>query len=178
VALTASFVRHRQRRDRIYVARHDGSSVSWDFPSYGDLLPHDLCHLVVEQELGIVNGFWGMIDDGVDVKLLDNQATLVRHGRPVVEQPDVDFSDLTRAEEAVALLGATALPTEQVGAFTVAHIDGAGPSAHVAAMSGFGFALPAGTSPSAAASARGRLEDLGRQWRDLKDGVALVLTFG
>src|ERR1022692_2336181 len=104
MALTVAFVRHRERRDRIYVTRQDGTSIFWDFPSYGDRLPHDLMHLVVEDGLGIVNGFWGMVAAGAEVTLIDNQATLVCHGRPLVEHPGVDFSDLMQAEEAVALL--------------------------------------------------------------------------
>jgi hypothetical protein len=150
MGLQATFVRHREGRDRIYVTRQDGTSVLWDFPSYGDRLPHDLVHLVVETELGIANGFWGMVDRGAQVALIDNQATLVRHGRPLVEQPGIDFSDLRRAETAVAHLGSTS------------------PSAE----------LPGGVSPAAAARARRRLADLGRQWRDLADGTAITLAFG
>ncbi|HLM96944.1 MAG TPA: hypothetical protein VK283_11555 [Acidimicrobiales bacterium] len=115
MGLRVAFVRHRERRDRVYVTRQDASSTAWDFPSYGDRLPHDLCHLVVEEELGIVDGFWGLVDQGVEVRLVDNQATLVRDGRPLVEQPGVAFTDLMRAEEAVALLAPTGIVTEQVG---------------------------------------------------------------
>jgi len=57
--LKATFVRRRGRRDRVYVTRADGTSTGWDFPSYGDGLPHDLCHLVVEEELKLSGGFWG-----------------------------------------------------------------------------------------------------------------------
>src|SRR5580698_7466160 len=123
MALEAAFVRQRGRRDRVYVTRHDGSSTAWDFPSYGDRLPHDLCHLVVEEGLGIVEGFWGLVDRGVEVKLIDDQATLVRDGRPLVEEVGVDFSDLMRAEEAVALLGPTAMRVDEVGGLAVMHLD-------------------------------------------------------
>ncbi|MDQ3570648.1 MAG: hypothetical protein M3450_12995 [Actinomycetota bacterium] len=74
--LDATFVRRRGSRDRVYVTRADGTSTSWHFPSYGDGLPHDLCHLVVEDELGLTDGFWGLIDQGVEVRLVNNQATL------------------------------------------------------------------------------------------------------
>ncbi len=50
--MQVSFVRTAGARDRIYVRRTSGSEVSWEFPSYGDELPHDLVHLVVE-ELGL-----------------------------------------------------------------------------------------------------------------------------
>ena len=48
--MKASFVRTEGAPDRIYVVRSDGSETSWSFPTYGDGLPHDLCHLVVEDE--------------------------------------------------------------------------------------------------------------------------------
>jgi len=64
--LTASFVRTVGERDRIYVIRSDGSEVNWAFPAYGDALPHDLIHLVVEAAFGIGQGFWGRVDAGVD----------------------------------------------------------------------------------------------------------------
>jgi hypothetical protein len=60
--LEASFVRRRGSRDRVYVTRSDGTTTGWDFPSYGDGLPHDLCHLVVEEALGLSEGFWGLVD--------------------------------------------------------------------------------------------------------------------
>jgi hypothetical protein len=172
MGLQVSFVRHRQRRDRVYVTRHDGSSTAWDFPSYGDRLPHDLCHLVVEEELGIVDGFWGLVDQGVEVELVDNQATLVRDGSPLVVQPGVDFSDLVGAEEAVALLAPTGIVTEQVGAVTVARLDASSTSA-----ADRGLGLPDGASPDAVASVRRRLRDLGEQWRRLEDGEAITLPY-
>jgi hypothetical protein len=112
MVMEVSFVRHRERRDRVYVRRADGTSTGWDFPTYGDRLPHDACHLVVEDSLGLANGFWGLVEQGVEVKLIDNQATLVRDGRPLIEQPGFDFTDLVRAEEAVAQISAFALPPD------------------------------------------------------------------
>ena len=64
--LKASFVRTIGERDRIYVARSDGSEVNWAFPTYGDALPHDLIHLVVEAAFGLAQGFWGRVDAGAD----------------------------------------------------------------------------------------------------------------
>ena len=64
--LRASFVRVAGQRDRIYVLRSDGSEVSWVFPTYGDMVPHDLVHVVVESAFGLKNGFWGRVDAGVD----------------------------------------------------------------------------------------------------------------
>lgn len=49
--LVASFVRHRQHHDHIYVIGQDSSTCDWAFPTYGDQFPHDLCDLVVEEGL-------------------------------------------------------------------------------------------------------------------------------
>jgi hypothetical protein len=149
VALEVAFVRQRGRRDRIYVTRQDSSTTAWDFPSYGDGLPHDLVHLVVESGLGIVDGFWGLVDRGVDVSLVDNQACLVRAGRPLVDEPGFDASGLLRAEEAVAVIGAADPVT----------------------------ALPGWLSATTVAAIRDRLADLGRCWRQLEDGVAITLGY-
>lgn len=69
-----SFVRVRGQRDRIYVRRTDGSEVSWVFPTYGDELPHDLVHLVVEAAFGVSGGFWGRVDAGVDPARINDEA--------------------------------------------------------------------------------------------------------
>ena len=64
--LKATFVRTSGQPDRVYVVRPDGSEVSWTFPSYGDALPHDLVHLVVESAAGLRDGFWGRVARGID----------------------------------------------------------------------------------------------------------------
>ena len=64
--LKATFVRTAGERDRIFVTRSDGSEVSWSFPSYGEGLPHDLVHWVVESCCGLRWGFWGRVDAGAD----------------------------------------------------------------------------------------------------------------
>ena len=64
--LNASFVRTVGDRDRIYVTRSDGSEVSWVFPTYGDVPPHDMIHLIVEAAFGVGQGFWGRVDSGID----------------------------------------------------------------------------------------------------------------
>lgn len=179
MVMTVSFVRHRGRRDHVYVTRNDGSTTDWEFPSYGDDLPHDLCHLVVEDGLGIALGFWGLVDQGVDVRLVNNQATLVRRGKPLVEDPNDDFSDLHRAEQAVALLGPVGPCAEQVGDGVVVPLD---PNASASApanqpASGLGFDLPEGTSAERLSSVRARLNDLRREWKGLDDGVAIILTY-
>ncbi len=153
MTLSVTFVRHRERRDRIYVTRDDGTQTFWDFPSYGEGLPHDLVHLVVEEGLGIAHGFRGMVDQGMEVTLVDNQATLVRGGTPLSDQPGVDLSDLRRSEEAVAVLGPVVTGTAGIGTESVAEA-------------------------TVVATVTQRLRDLGRQWRELGDGDAITVPFG
>ena len=149
--LEVAFVRRRGGRDRVYVTRADGTSTGWDFPSYGDWLPHDLCHLLVEEEFGLTDGFWGLVDRGVEVGLVDNQAMLMREGKPLVEHAGFDLRGLMEAEAAVAALTGPAAPD-------------AG-------------ALPAVTPPEAVTTVTSRLETLAAQWRALDDGGAITLEF-
>ena len=178
MVLQVSFVRHRGHRDHVYVSRSDGSSTGWEFPSYGDDLPHDLCHLVVEDELGITDGFWGLVDQGTDVKLINNQATLVRGGKPIVENPGLDFSDLSRAERAVALLAPFGLRARQSDALAVARLDlgESGPSA-VHLISELGFDLSEGTPEELLSLIQRRLEAFRREWQSLDDGAAIMVTY-
>ncbi len=135
----------------MYVARADGTSTGWDFPSYGAWLPHDLCHLVVEEGLRLTDGFWGLVERGVEVGLVNNQATLLRYGKPLVEQPGVDLGGLMNAEAAVAALAgpATAATPE----------------------------LPVTASPETIAAIQRRLGALAEEWRALEDGGAIRLSF-
>jgi hypothetical protein len=154
--LEVTFVRRRGQRDRVYVARDDGTTTGWDFPSYGDGLPHDLCHLVVEAELGLTEGFWGLVDQGVEVGLVHNQATLLRGGRPLADQSGVDLSGLLEAEAAVNSIGSP-----------MASLDGVDPA----------VALPATATPEAVEQIGRRLAELGDRWRTLADGGSIRLTF-
>jgi hypothetical protein len=159
--------------------RTDGSSADWEFPSYGDDLPHDLCHLVVEDALGIAEGFWGLVDKGMDVTLIENQATLVRNGKPLIEDPSVDFSDLNKAEQEVALLGPIGMCTEELGTLTMVRLDPAATSpvsTHLL-RSALGFGLAPQTSEESILWIRKRLADLRRTWQGLDDGSAIALTY-
>jgi hypothetical protein len=177
--LEVSFVRNRGSRDRVYVTRSDGSSTGWDFPSYGDGLPHDLCHLVVEDGLGLSEGFWGLVDQHVDVGLVDNQPTLMRDGKPLVKQPGVNFDGLTQAEEAVALLAAPAVGVDQVGEIAVVQfVSRSVGSVSIGELAEqLDFSLPDSATPAAIAAILDRLRELGLRWRSLYDGGSIVLTF-
>ena len=57
--LKVAFVRTVGEADRFYVTRSDGN---------------DLIHLVVESAFGLSRGFWGRVDEGVDPKIVNDQA--------------------------------------------------------------------------------------------------------
>lgn len=65
--MKVTFVRSPGERDRIYVVRDDGSQSSWAFPSYGEGMPHDLVHFVVEQRFGVTRGVWGRVAAGAEL---------------------------------------------------------------------------------------------------------------
>jgi hypothetical protein len=48
--------------------------VDWSFPTYGNGLPHDLVHLVVEAGFGLRSGFWGRVDAGADPRFINADA--------------------------------------------------------------------------------------------------------
>jgi len=153
--LKVAFVRRRGQRDRVYATRSDGSSTSWDFPSYGDRLPHDLCHLVVEDALRLDDGFWGLIDNGADVRLVRNESTLVRNGILLTEWPDVDLSGILQAEAAVAKF-ASPIQSEDDQMLDASEFAS---SEDVVAL-------------------RKCLHELRTSWSELLDGRALHLSFG
>jgi hypothetical protein len=151
--LRARFVKREARRDHVYVIRSDGTSTEWSFPSYGQGLPHDLCHLVVESSLGLRAGFWGFVDRGVEVRLVDNQATLMRNGRRLIDEAGIDLSQLLEAEEVVARLAGLGLEPGVEN-------DDSDP-----------------ISADADRRVRVTLDALGRQWAALTDGESITLEF-
>jgi hypothetical protein len=62
--MRVTFVRTLGARDRVYVVRDDGSEQSWAFPTYGEHLPHDCVHLIVERAFAIADGVWGHVARG------------------------------------------------------------------------------------------------------------------
>ncbi|MGA8368707.1 MAG: hypothetical protein WB765_01130, partial [Acidimicrobiales bacterium] len=141
--------------------------------------PHDLCHLVVEDGLGLSEGFWGLVDQHVDVGLVNNEPTLMRDGIPLVKQPGVDFTGLSQAEEGVALLAAPAAEVDQVGDIGVVSLHASSavsaPVDEIAEQ--LDFTLPESATPAAIAAIHDQLRQLGLRWRSLSDGGSVVLTF-
>jgi hypothetical protein len=166
--LTATFTRRPGQHDLVHVVRTDGTETEWDFPGYGAALPHDLLHFVVEQGIGLTDGFWGLIDDGAEVVIAGDQAVLSRNGEPLRE-PVVDFSGLVKAEEAVALLGPKPA-LESAGALMVARLDPDSFSPPTAdELSHLGCRLLEATTTETVHAIQTRLRELTQRWRQRQD---------
>jgi hypothetical protein len=63
--VTVEFHKGEGRRYRALVHRPDGCDVAFDGGAYNRVggpageLPHDIAHLIVEEELGLRSGVWG-----------------------------------------------------------------------------------------------------------------------
>ena len=87
--------------DRIEVRRSDGSVVGTDFPKKGPV-PHDVVHFFVESELGVVEGFWGMVASGRHPEEIQDIAKVAGHpsaSRP--SAPDPAIVPIVQAERIV-----------------------------------------------------------------------------
>lgn len=62
--MRVTFVRTIGNRDRVYVRFPDGREKSWPFPTYGENLPHDCVHLIVERAFAIGDGVWEHVARG------------------------------------------------------------------------------------------------------------------
>lgn len=103
----------------------------------------------------------------------------MRDGKPLVDQPGIEFSGLMQAEEAVALLATPAVEVDQVGKIGVVQLGSpsicAAPVDEIAEQ--LGFSLPDSATSAAIAAIRDRLRELGLRWRSLDDGGSIKLTF-
>ena len=59
------------KRDRLEYVRRDGSRSTIEMPRQG-ILPHDLVHCVVENGLGLKEGFMGLVADGASPQFTDS----------------------------------------------------------------------------------------------------------
>jgi hypothetical protein len=71
-----AFVRTGGEHDRIHARRADGSEVGWRWGAGGP--PHDLIHWVVEDELAMARGFWGLVAGGAEPSALDGGPELMQ----------------------------------------------------------------------------------------------------
>jgi hypothetical protein len=96
-----TFVRTQGQPDRIYVRRSSGDEAWWSFPSYGDGLPHDLVHLLVEAAFGLRRGLWGLVDAGADKARINAEANRMggkdKYRALGPDQRDILFSEALAA---------------------------------------------------------------------------------
>jgi hypothetical protein len=90
-----------ERDDRIEMRRGDGSVARTTFPKKGPV-PHDVVHLLVESELGIVHGFWGLIAGGAEPDDVQDMAKAAGHASASrAEVPAAHFVPAIQAERIV-----------------------------------------------------------------------------
>jgi hypothetical protein len=163
--LRARFVRVAGERDRVYVRRSDGSETSWVFPSYGEGLPHDLVHLVVEGDFGVRAGFWGRVDRGVEPAKINSDAS--RRGRAGKYAAfGADLRELLLAE-ALA----------NCGWFTPGADDAARRAELARQCAELGLEVPAGATVAALGETQRRLRELQQRWKGLVPKGTLELDF-
>ncbi|RJT25036.1 hypothetical protein D5I55_06165 [Chakrabartia godavariana] len=118
--------------DRIVIRRADGSVAETRFPKKGPV-PHDAVHWIVEETLGLRDGFWGMIAGGRHPEEVQDLAKAAGHasaGRAGV--PDASIVQLLQAERLVECFEA-ALWSGGSDAAAIRHMGEAGcATSHVA----------------------------------------------
>jgi hypothetical protein len=92
-----AFHRSGESHDRIYVNRDDGSELGWRWPAGGP--PHDLMHYAVETELGLADGFWGLVATGANFNFATAHAQVDPATRTL---SDEQVAGLIRAEAIVS----------------------------------------------------------------------------
>lgn len=158
--MRARFVRTQGAPDRVYVRRGDGSETSWSFPTYGDAVPHDLVHLVVEEELGLRGGFWGRVDRGVDPARINAEANR-RGGKDKYAGFGADLRELYLAEDLAALSWGISDQSDEERLRRL----------------GESHDLPSNLTPGALARIRERLAALTIEWRSLVPKGTIELPF-
>jgi hypothetical protein len=159
------FVRTIGAPDRVYVRRSDGSETSWSFPTYGDAIPHDMVHLVVEEAFEIADGFWGRVDRGVDPARINADANRTGGANKYAGFGD-DLRELLLAETVANLSWGISEISDEERLQRVAD-DGAK----------VGFAVPPLVNAAGLQRVRERLAELSAQWRRLVPKGTLELTF-
>src|SRR5437016_10106782 len=87
--------------DRVEVRRSDGSRADTNFPKKGPI-PHDVVHFFVESELGVVEGFWGMVASGRHPEEIQDVAKAAGHASASrASAPDPSIVPIVQAERIV-----------------------------------------------------------------------------
>ncbi len=154
------------RRDRIYVTREDGSESSWAYPSYGDGLPHDLVHYVVETTFSITQGLWGRVREGVDIERVNAAANRVGG-----EHKYASLGDLRELLQAEALAVAPWLAPEATDEDCIAAVS------RQCAASRPPVPPPETLTRERVAIARRQLREYATRWRALANKGAIRLRY-
>ncbi len=163
--IEVSFVRTAGAPDRVHVHRADGTEASWSFPSYGDALPHDLVHLVVESSFGVKQGFWGRVAAGADPARVNADANR-RGGKNKYEAFGEDLRELYLAE---------ALANARWWDHSASDEDRRDDIARECARSG--GPLPPSVTLAAIGAVREELDRLRSRWRGLAPRGTLRASF-
>lgn len=87
--------------DRIDILRPDGSEAQTRFPKKGPV-PHDAVHFLVEEALGLGQGFWGLIAGGLHPDEVQEMAKAAGHASAKrAGVPDASIVQLLQAERLV-----------------------------------------------------------------------------
>jgi len=87
--------------DQIDILRPDGSEARTRFPKKGPV-PHDAVHFLVEDALGLSQGFWGLIAGGLHPDAVQDRAKAAGHASAKrAGVPDASIVQLLQAERLV-----------------------------------------------------------------------------
>lgn len=153
-----------EREDRIAIVRVDGSAARFIFPRKGPT-PHDAYHYVVERELGLCRGFWGLVEAGMDPGQVGAMAVAGGHASAArAAVPDAGVVELIQAERLVECFEAESWSTG---------VDNA--AIRAMAFSGWeaSFVPPLTLTDREIDSIRAGIARIGEEWDRLSNGRAL-----
>ena len=100
VAVRIEFTK-QMTADLVAVTRQDGTSARTPFPHKGPV-PHDAVHFFVELELGMTDGFWGLVARGYHPEEIGAIAKAAGHASAARRtSPDESFVQAIQAERLV-----------------------------------------------------------------------------
>lgn len=152
------------REDGVAVTRRDGTSAGFAFPKKGPR-PHDAFHYCVERELGLRQGFWGMVAGGMDPTAVGALAAAGGHASASrAGPPDAGIVELVQAERLVEC-------------FEAESWSGGADNAAIIAMANAGWHAslvpPIALEDAAIDAIRAAITDMARQWDALAAGQAI-----
>lgn len=154
----------QERADRVEAWPPGRLPVAFDLPKKGPV-PHDVVHLLVESELGIADGFWGLLARGADPVALAGMAKAAGHASARrASVPDPSIVPIVQAERIVE-------------AFEADLWTGGGDNDSLRAMAAAGCEQSLVPMPELGDSAvdgiRGRIADFHARWAALAIGGAV-----